>query len=657
MLRKVIISLCLSWFVFLPSFAYQYQNQIDSLLTLLDKTSNQQDSFRVNLLNTLAFEFRNNNNQKALEYGLTARTLAQKIAYSRGEMLAETHLGWIYYRIDDCPTAFNYAINALRQAKGMGDKETHINNLNTIGAIYNDQENYDLAIEHLEEAVKIGQENNLKYLLARSCNNLCYSYIKKDQLEIALTYANKALDIGRVERYPYIAYFAMRNLGDIYKQKKEYEKALKAYHEVLEYAKAVNDNFLLASTSNKIAQIYLLNKQDELVLKYFKQAIKVSESYRLPFEQLIAYKSIAEIYLKRKNMDTVFYYHSRYVQILDSLYEDDKKSHILQSKFETEKKKIEIDNLEQEKAAQKLEIVKRNLLLGVTFSLFILSSVLAVLFFRNNKQRKTAYQIVLKQKNEITEQNEEIKQSKEELNVQAEHLKELNHLKDKILAIISHDLRSPVANLKNLLDLFDKDYISGEELNFVAKNLKKNVDMLYINLDTVLQWSYSQIGGLKTVPTVINLHELVANKAQLFEMSLKNKNLTFHNKVSPETFAFADLDQIRLVLRNLITNAIKFTPKGGEISISSYIQEDKLIVSVIDTGIGIEKKKIDAIFKLNSNHSTQGTEGEKGTGLGLLLCKEFVENNGGALWIESQIKKGTTFSFSLPLKPHYSTAL
>lgn len=229
-------------------------------------------------------------------------------------------------------------------------------------------------------------------------------------------------------------------------------------------------------------------------------------------------------------------------------------------------------------------------------------------------------------------------------------LQRLNDTKDKLFSIISHDLRSPFAQLKGILDLFEKGGISEAELKYFLPEIIKNVNYTSDLLNNLVYWAKTQMSGLHADPEEFKIYKLVANKENLFDKEIKSKNLSFINQVEQDIIVYADRNMIDLVIRNLVANAIKFCEKTDTILVKSEETANNfLIIQVVDTGIGISEKNKKKIFN-EENFTTLGTHKEKGTGIGLKLCKEFIEGNGGKIWIDSEEGKGTIFSFSLPTK-------
>lgn len=235
---------------------------------------------------------------------------------------------------------------------------------------------------------------------------------------------------------------------------------------------------------------------------------------------------------------------------------------------------------------------------------------------------------------------------------QNEELLRLNASKDKFFSILAHDLKNPFSAIIGSSDLLLTRSANNdsEEIDRYAKIInqssKKALDIL-LNL---MDWSQIQTGSTKYVPESIDVSSLVEEAILLLGCNAEEKSISIQNQIPQGTKIFADKVMMSIVLRNLISNAIKYTHLEGIVSISSIQKENELVISVQDNGVGIPKDKIQRLFQIDGVYSTPGTKKEKGTGLGLILCKEFIEKNKGAIWVESNVDFGTVFHFSLPLK-------
>ena len=254
----------------------------------------------------------------------------------------------------------------------------------------------------------------------------------------------------------------------------------------------------------------------------------------------------------------------------------------------------------------------------------LLVMVIALLFFKNEQKD---YQ------EEVEEKNKE--------------LEKMNDAKQKLFSIIAHDLRSPIGQLKSSLDLVNREYLSPEAFKQISSKLSSEVDELHSTLDNLLKWSISQLQGIKASPEKVLLSNVFEKMYILFKQSLERKNITC--KIEGGYLSvWADPDHLMLVFRNLVSNAVKYSYQDGTIHLRAYTQEGRIVIEVADTGMGMNDEIKAAAFKSGNMISNAGTSNEKGTGLGLKLCKEFIEKNNGKIWVESTEQKGSCFYVSLP---------
>jgi signal transduction histidine kinase len=308
----------------------------------------------------------------------------------------------------------------------------------------------------------------------------------------------------------------------------------------------------------------------------------------------------------------------------------------LQARFEAEKKQAEIELLKKDKQIQEVEIYNQKLLLLSLVGGFSTVLIISILFWWRSRERGKANSLLNKQKEEITQQ--------------AAKLSELNQLKNTILSIVSHDLRSPLGALKNTIDFLDFSDISPDEWENIKAEASRQLSGLDFTLNNLLLWAKSQMQGESTQKQSIDLQEIVEDKTTLFQPLAQQKKIQLLNSIPKGVKAYADTNQVRVIFRNLIANAIKFTEEKGIITISAYPENGQVIVNVKDTGKGMNQEQIERLFDSPKPMVTRGTAGEKGTGLGLILIKDFLQKNNGKIWVESEIGKGSTFYFSLPSK-------
>lgn len=254
--------------------------------------------------------------------------------------------------------------------------------------------------------------------------------------------------------------------------------------------------------------------------------------------------------------------------------------------------------------------------------------------------------------NKISSQGINLIEERNRTRKKAEELKLLNATKDKFFSIIAHDLKNPFNSLLGFSDLLKSDFDSMEKeemrtfINIIHDSSKHGFNLL----ENLLQWSRANTGSIEYFPKTINIEELISSCVDLYQNNADKKQIQFFNDVPDDLLLFGDKEMLSTVFRNLISNAIKFTGESGKVKIKVIKNSKRAVISVIDTGVGIPEEKISGLFKIDVQHSTLGTNNEKGTGLGLILCKEFVEKHGGQIKVESERKNGSEFKVILPLK-------
>ncbi len=245
----------------------------------------------------------------------------------------------------------------------------------------------------------------------------------------------------------------------------------------------------------------------------------------------------------------------------------------------------------------------------------------------------------------------ELKQARDKISRQAETLRELNATKDKMFSVISHDLRAPLGGIKSMLDLMYEDQQQNRQISSRSlDSLKNAADQTYNLLENLLFWSRSQRGKLVNDPEKINIYDLIIENLELLQTMSDNKQLEIDNRVDTDATAMGDRNMVKTVLRNLINNAIKFTHEKGRIIIDYELREGMAEVSISDNGTGIQKQNLEKILNMKEYYTTFGTRREKGSGLGLNLCIDFIRRNNGELYIDSEYGKGSMFTFTLPLE-------
>lgn len=267
----------------------------------------------------------------------------------------------------------------------------------------------------------------------------------------------------------------------------------------------------------------------------------------------------------------------------------------------------------------------------------VLARVSVHLTIRQLRRQLEVQNVLLAQQNQLLEEKNR-------------QLEELNASKDKFFSIIAHDLRSPFTGFLGLTQFIveNVEEWSKEKIKELTQKLHEAAENLYALLGNLLTWSRIQRGLVEYTPMVLPAYEIVARNLTLFAANARQKNITFNNTVTPDAPIYADPQMADTIIRNILSNAVKFTNPGGSVSVQSDQRGPQTAITITDTGIGIPEEKLGQLFRIDAKYKRSGTAGEQGTGLGLILCKELVEKNGGTLEVKSVLERGTSFIVTFP---------
>ncbi len=315
----------------------------------------------------------------------------------------------------------------------------------------------------------------------------------------------------------------------------------------------------------------------------------------------------------------------------------------------------QVAGMEEELKMTEAGIRSRIKLITTVLVIVCLLLVIAIVQIYRYERNKRVNGLLLKENDQSQQQLEELTQlvskyydENQQLTQDNDRLEKSNAVKDKLLSIISHDLRSPMSSLQALLSLFNTNNIARTDLVDFFGKLLSRVENTSTMLENLLHWSQYQLKGLEPIFDKVDLQKIIDECINLYRMQAEQKHIVIDNSLKTTVHIYSDVEMLKVILRNLISNALKFTHSGGIITIKAMTKENYAIVSIKDTGVGISPENQAKMFAV-ANFTTPGTEKEKGTGLGLMLCKDFVEHNHGKIWLDSKVNVGTTFYFSIPL--------
>lgn len=603
-----------------------------------------EDTTHVNLLNRMAMTIRESDHDLAEKYAEDALAIAEKIGYLKGKAEALGNIGWVAYRRSDFVNTLHYSIEAMKIAEQIGYKTEMARSMNNIAAVSFEQKQFDKAIADFKKALQISYESKDGKSIGRSLCNMGYVYLMSNvNLDSAEYYTGKAVQYCETIKDNYLIAFALRTSADVMVKRKQYAKALKMYERGIALSEASRNNSMKAATYHRIAKVYVaLGRNDEAIRVLLRNADEArSMGYREELER--TYKVLSEIYHTLGQQDKAYSYLNQYTTLHDSIYtmQNSKQIALLQNEFELSLKQAQIELLTKDTDLKQKEIGSQRVqlyatILGASCVLLLVT----VMLYSFQKVKRTNKELE-KQKAELAAKNLEIEEKSNELEL-------LNKTKDKLFSIIGHDFRSPLHSLRGLLELIGTSNMSQHEFEVYSKDLRNKIDIVYNNLDNILHWSVSQLNGINATPVRIEMQSLSEEVVELYSEIARVKGVRIVNEVPGEGNVWADKDQVRLVIRNLVSNALKFTFAGGQVTIGAMVFEDAVRVFVKDTGVGIADDDLSKLFVKQSLWSAKGTNNEKGLGLGLLLCKEFIEKNNGTLDVKSEPGTGTVIGFTLP---------
>jgi signal transduction histidine kinase len=603
-----------------------------------------EDTTQVNLLNRMAMAIRESDHDTAKKYAEDALEMAERINYLKGQAEALGNLGWVCYRKTDFVNTLHYSIEAMKIAEQIGYITEMARSMNNIAAVSFEQKQYNKAIGEFRKALSLAHASKEGKIIGRSLNNMAYAYFTSGiDLDSADHYSSEAVKYSEVIKDNYLVAFALRTRGDVMVQKDRLTEALKMYDRGIALSEASRNNSMKAATYHRIAKLYVrLGRNEEAITVLLRNAENARKmGYYEELER--TYKVLSDIFHDLDKKDEAYDYLAKYTSLHDSIYtlQKSKQIALLQNEFDLSLKQAQIELLTKDTDLKQKEIVSQRVQLYATIigaSCVLL--LVTVMLYSIQKVKRTNRELQ-QQKQELARKNLEIEEKSNELEL-------LNNTKDKLFSIIGHDFRSPLHSLRGLLELIGTSSMTQKEFEHYSKDLRNKIDVVYNNLDNILHWSVSQLNGINTLPVKVDMQGLADEVLELYAEISRVKGVRLVNEVPAEGKVWADKDQVRLVIRNLVSNALKFTFAGGQVTIGASILEDSVRIFVKDTGVGIANNDLSKLFVKQTLWSANGTNNEKGLGLGLLLCKEFIEKNNGALDVKSEPGSGTIIAFTLP---------
>lgn len=643
-------------FAFLLINLVLLSQSVDSLLSEINSQSPRE---QLEIFIDELWSYRSKNPSYAMQCGQKGAELAKKLGDDSKLTEVNNMLGVIYRNIGNYTKALEYYNSALEIAKSINDSVQIAYAYNNIGGAYRLERNYTIALTNMFKALEIFEKLDMKEGIAFCTINIGIVYRLQGNYSKALDYINRTIDIRENLGDKYGLAIALNQFVEIYIDKREFDTAFYEYAELyklyeelddtkgiatalggmggilyekknykaakdyrersLDLHKSIDNIEGIVNNLNGLALIYLKLNQSDLAQQSLNEAYKICmEPNRTAF--LISHYDYRSRYFEELGiMDSALVYYKKYSSLKDSLTALENIASIasMEAIYQVDLAAKENQILLNE---NKLKTGQTTFLLVLAILLITFLSFIVYRFYRNKG-----------------------------LN---EKLKELNATKDKFFSIVAHDLKNPFNNLLGYSELLASDYENMEETERkqAVQDLHNSSRKLLALVENLLQWSSANIGSLTYNPQTISLKEQLDELIDLYSDSIKQKNLGIELNVDSELTAFIDIDYFKLVMRNLISNAIKFSNSGDKINISASIDDNFIFIKVQDFGVGMDAQQLEGLFELGSKKSTKGTQNETGTGLGLILAKDLVTRWGGKIFVESELNRGSTFTITIPKK-------
>lgn len=552
----------------------------------------------------------------------------EKLGDEKGLAGTNGNIGNIFRIRGDNLSAIKYLLIALAYFEKSDFKEAVGGTMLNIGIIYGRLERYQDAISYYKSALEVFEELDNIRLIASCQISLGNAYKDLGDFNAAINYQRKALKNSRLSGNVIGIADSYGNLGQIYLIKEEYDSSVKNMRRAVDQLFLLKDSVKLSVAHSTLASALYGNGNvpEALDNAEIAQEIAYHKDFTLSKEKIS--ELLMNIYSELGDHKKAYEQAVIHLEARDSLYNNEKSAAIarIEAQYEFEKKE---ERLKAEQLAKELELEKqnqRNLIASISGTVIV---VLVALFIYFQYRQRSKYAKTVEEKNQL--------------------LSETMASKEKLFSVIAHDLKSPLSAFSSMSSTLAEniDAFQKEQIAVVLKKFEKSSQNLTELLNNLLQWSLSQTGSLTVSPETLNIRQSMENAIKPLTDLAESKEINLH--VEGDTSkVLADPKMVETVIRNLVSNALKFTDHGGEVSITSKEEGKNILISVTDNGVGMDQEELALLFNVKHDPSGIGDHEEKGTGLGLILSKELIEKNNGTIGATSTKDKGSTFYFTLP---------
>jgi len=581
----------------------------------------------------------------SLHYAKKALALSKQLHYKNGMAWSYLLIGQTHSRRNQVAEAISCYQKSIDIADSVNNRTIVCRALANIGWCMFDLEDYFRAIDYFKRALSFQSElgNQDPYFITLQIN-IGQTYLANKRLPEAEQYLNRVLthDPAKIPNYGYL----LNMLSALRIDQQRYAVADSVLNKAWHLIDPLPDRIDKADNRYYLAKLRLIQGNVQQAFDYAEEAYRdyLQIGSKSDMERICIL--LSEIESKRGRTQQALSYLLKSNVLRDTVHNSRAKysEYLFNSREQARK------TLLQEKDKELLQAEKRNQqILGIGLLFIFVSIIAGLLFFVWQRQQNYKKLLVLNE--ELSVLNGELAKKEAAIANQNSLLREMNDSKDKLFSIIGHDLRSPINSLIGLMDLWSNHYddLTPDERQRYLGDLSRSVKNLNNLTGNLLEWSFAQTNTLKFTPEIFDIAQALRESEELFKDLAQVKKITVINETETGLLVWAHPHSIKTVIRNLLSNAIKFTREGGQVTLRAEPLDGFMKVVVIDNGVGIKEKMLSSLFKIGDNRSTPGTANEKGSGLGLLLCKEFVERNGGTIEVETEVGKGSVFCFTVPV--------
>jgi signal transduction histidine kinase len=591
---------------------------------------------------------------KAKDYYERALDIFKKNQYFAGIAEALQSIALISSHWGEYDEALNYNFEALNFWKEI-DNIFQIATVNyNIGVIYKELGDLSRAKECFQKSLNLFDEIKSTREVINTTMRIGDIYLQSNDFDMALEYYLKAELIGKQFNDKALIAETSFNLGKANNLIGDYMKAIDYLRNAIRYNEEQNNIKALTENYAELGLVFSNFGRLDQALFYLQKGLEMSLGINYKYQTIIYYKNLSEVYSQQGKFKEAFSCYKSFIEGKDLITSEESKLKTaeLLAKYQVSVKDKENENLRHNEQLNNAQIKIQWLIIAlVAFALLGLVIVSTIFRKRYKSNRKLNVQLSLKNR-EIEDHQKKV----ERLNAD---LQEANTAKDRFFSIIAHDLKNPFNSLMGLIELLIEDYdsIDNEERQEFLHRMKTSSDRIYSLLQNLLLWGSNQMGKTEVMKEKIDLSKIAEETITLIHSIADQKNISLFSDIPQGTLAFADKNMVSTILLNLITNAIKFTPKNGTVELHAFNRNNEIEVMVADSGVGISPENLEKLFRLDEKIQSDGTNNEKGTGLGLILCKEFIEKNNGKIWAESIEGSGSWFNFTLPEIPDSSVKI